>query len=70
VAASWSSFYLRNSSLALYALTQVPSILRPVVRMSSRVSILHLAVLRGMDGCRSSKKASDCSRAESSRLRI
>jgi hypothetical protein len=44
---------LENPLLALYAPTQVPSILRPLVQMSSRVSILHLAGLRRMDGCRS-----------------
>jgi hypothetical protein len=38
---------------AHYAPTQVPSTLRPFVRMSSRASLLDLA---GLDGCRSLKK--------------
>ena len=42
---------LENCSLAERAPTQVPSILRPVVLMSSSASILHLAGLRRMDGC-------------------
>jgi hypothetical protein len=54
---------LREEPLsALYAPTQVPSILGPLVRMSLR------AGLRRMDSCRSSKKAGVCSNAESSGL--
>jgi hypothetical protein len=60
---------LREEPLsALYAPTQVPSILGPLVRMSLRASVLHSAGLRLMDSCRSSKKAGVCSNAESSGL--
>jgi hypothetical protein len=35
-----------------YAPMQVPSILRPFVRTSSRARVLHVAGLWRMDGCR------------------
>jgi hypothetical protein len=62
--------YWGNRPLALCAATQVPRILRSLVPISSRTSMLHLAGLRWMDGCGSSKKASVCSSAKPSGLRM